>query len=498
VGSRQGGCAVRALPGRNRLKVEKREIMLEFVHGDMFDHAADIRVNTVNCVGVMGAGVALAFKQRYPDMFKDYQRDCKAGRVVPGKMHVWRPLDGDWIINFPTKRDWRDPSQYPDIEIGLDDLRDYLQAVGPVTVCLPALGCGHGGLDWARVSEMIRTKLADVGSRILVFAPADSKRVGQVAAQEPSNDELLMLRTLGINQLPAHTLDQLGGKFPIFGKGIVAENLQRWVALLPSKSPNEREWAALHSIAGEFSRQKFDAPIALVYTSRISEEIAAVFHKRGLKTVFVLPFGALTRKTIAQIADTEAENSVSLLWAAQPNAKWTRMLYAQAMELLRAGAGAVLLSDPEPDWLKGSSGSKWSSKPMTYVRYEHVSERLQDALSRIGAVAMGKRGNGEVPKLGSIISAFPQYRSAADLHSSDKKSDDNCPVGQVQTGIGSDAFTLDLLDFDDLRRREIIDLVLGCAPEQLSLNAKGLDDATIYALREWVMRASERSRTDVH
>jgi O-acetyl-ADP-ribose deacetylase (regulator of RNase III) len=97
--------------------------MLEFVKGDIFDAPADIRVNTVNCVGVMGAGVALAFKQRYPDMFKDYQRDCKAGRVVPGTMHVWKSLTGDWIINFPTKRDWREPSRYEDIDNGLDDLR---------------------------------------------------------------------------------------------------------------------------------------------------------------------------------------------------------------------------------------------------------------------------------------------------------------------------------------------------------------------------------------
>ena len=133
--------------------------MLEFVQGDIFEAPADIRVNTVNCVGVMGAGVALAFKQRYPEMFRDYQRDCRNGHVRPGTMHVWKSLSGDWIINFPTKRDWREPSRYEDIDAGLDDLRGYLNWVGPVTVALPALGCGHGGLDWKRVSGMIREKL---------------------------------------------------------------------------------------------------------------------------------------------------------------------------------------------------------------------------------------------------------------------------------------------------------------------------------------------------
>ncbi len=149
--------------------------MLEFVHGNMFEAAADIRVNAVNCVGVMGAGIALVFKKRYPEMFIDYQRDCKNGRVRPGEMHVWRSLSGNWVINFPTKRDWRDPSRYEDIEIGLDALRTYLDPLGPVTIALPALGCGHGGLDWNRVSDMIRKKLEGVEAHVRIYAPADSR-----------------------------------------------------------------------------------------------------------------------------------------------------------------------------------------------------------------------------------------------------------------------------------------------------------------------------------
>src|SRR5688500_17204920 len=107
--------------------------MIEFVQGDMFATPADIRVNTVNCVGVMGTGVALAFKKRYPEMFEAYQRDCANGLVRPGQLHVWRSLAGDWIINFPTKRDWREGSHYEDIESGLHALRAYLETLGPVT-----------------------------------------------------------------------------------------------------------------------------------------------------------------------------------------------------------------------------------------------------------------------------------------------------------------------------------------------------------------------------
>ena len=136
---------------------------------------ADLRINTVNCVGVMGAGVALAFKQRYPAMFKAYKQDCAAGLVKPGKMHVWRS-NTEWIINFPTKRHWHDGSRYEDIEVGLEALAAYLKIHAPLRVTLPALGCGNGGLNWSRVSEMIKKHLEPAAQlmEIFVFAPGGS------------------------------------------------------------------------------------------------------------------------------------------------------------------------------------------------------------------------------------------------------------------------------------------------------------------------------------
>lgn len=137
--------------------------------GDFFATPADIRINPVNCVGVMGAGLALAFRQRFPAMFRAYRQACAAGDVRPGHLHVWR---SPWIVNFPTKRHWRDPSRYDDIAAGLDALQVYLAPLGPVSVALPALGCGRGGLDWSRVHELIRSKLHDLPANILVYAPA--------------------------------------------------------------------------------------------------------------------------------------------------------------------------------------------------------------------------------------------------------------------------------------------------------------------------------------
>lgn len=151
--------------------------MIEFVQGDLFEHAAEIRVNAVNCRGVMGAGIALAFRKRHPEMYKAYRQTCREGALRPGKLHVWRS-GGDWIINFPTKRDWKDPSSYEDIEAGLDALREYLADKKGVSVALPALGCGRGGLDWATVSALVREKLEGLEARIYVFEPAAQETEG--------------------------------------------------------------------------------------------------------------------------------------------------------------------------------------------------------------------------------------------------------------------------------------------------------------------------------
>ena len=165
--------------------------MLEFVKGDFFDFDADIRVNTVNCVGVMGAGVALAFKNKYPEMFKEYVRQCKEKEIAPGKPSVWKQGDmfskGLEIINFPTKNHWRNPSEYEYVENGLIWLSKYLEDKQGLTITLPALGCGHGGLDWRRVKRLIIKYLEGKSNRILVFEPEASKKAGEKVSMTPEN-----------------------------------------------------------------------------------------------------------------------------------------------------------------------------------------------------------------------------------------------------------------------------------------------------------------------
>lgn len=380
--------------------------MLEFVQGDMFDFPADIRVNTVNCVGVMGAGVALAFKQRYPEMFRDYERDCKDGRVKPGTIQVWKSLSGDWIVNFPTKRDWRDPSRYEDIDAGLDDLRHYLDGLGPVTIALPALGCGHGGLDWARVSNMIRNKLAGADAHILVFEPAASRQAGRAAAAVPTDDERQGAKQLGYRLLERESIAALDTQAPVYTMGDPEFLSRKWIALLPSRAPGERELQALRAIAAEFARSEADVSVALVHGTRVSEEIASLFVSHGIGTVLLLPFGVLTRKSVAKQATMDGSGSLTIASAAPAGAKWSRQIYAQTMDMLRANASATLLSDPEPDWLTSKGLRKWGRTPISFVRYEATPPDMREALGSVGAKPIGRRGEDGTPNIDRLVSAL--------------------------------------------------------------------------------------------
>lgn len=147
--------------------------MLIYQTGDLLDSPAQALVNTVNCEGVMGKGIAYQFKQRYPENFKDYQRACQSGELRPGKLHHFFE-GGKQIINFPTKDKWRNPSKMEYIESGLDELAPLIQALAIKSIAIPPLGSGNGGLAWAQVRELIEAKLAETAKTtdIFVYGPA--------------------------------------------------------------------------------------------------------------------------------------------------------------------------------------------------------------------------------------------------------------------------------------------------------------------------------------
>lgn len=114
---------------------------------NIFDSQCQTIVNTVNCVGVMGKGLALEMKKRYPDMFEKYKDFCNKGLIDIGKLWLYKHSDEKWILNFPTKKDWRNPSEYEYIEDGMIKFVETYKERGIKTVAFPMLGCSNGGLD---------------------------------------------------------------------------------------------------------------------------------------------------------------------------------------------------------------------------------------------------------------------------------------------------------------------------------------------------------------
>lgn len=150
--------------------------MIRLVRGNLLEADVEALVNTVNTVGIMGKGIALQFKQAFPDNFQAYEAACRRGDVQLGKMFVFdlnRLENPRFIVNFPTKKHWRGKSRLKDIEAGLNDLVRVIKKLKIRTVAVPPLGCGNGGLDWEAVRPLIERKLETLlDIRVLLFEPA--------------------------------------------------------------------------------------------------------------------------------------------------------------------------------------------------------------------------------------------------------------------------------------------------------------------------------------
>jgi O-acetyl-ADP-ribose deacetylase (regulator of RNase III) len=150
--------------------------MIELTQGDILKADTEALVNTVNCVGIMGRGIALQFKKAFPANFKAYELACKADQVQPGKMFVHdlnRLYNPRFIINFPTKRHWKSNSRLEDIQTGLTDLIAVVQQQQIRSIAIPPLGCGLGGLNWEDVKPLIMEAFQTVPEiNVLLFAPA--------------------------------------------------------------------------------------------------------------------------------------------------------------------------------------------------------------------------------------------------------------------------------------------------------------------------------------
>lgn len=192
--------------------------MIEYTSGNILDADAEALVNSVNCVGVMGRGIALQFKKAFPENYKAYAAACRRGEVQPGRMYVFetqRLTNPRYIINFPTKRHWRGKSRLSDIEAGLEALVDEISRRGIRSIAIPPLASGLGGLAWADVrSRMDRALRSLTDIRITVFEPkgalvtADMAKSPEVPDMTPGRAALvgLMHRYLGALMDPFVTL----------------------------------------------------------------------------------------------------------------------------------------------------------------------------------------------------------------------------------------------------------------------------------------------------
>ena len=145
------------------------------INGNIFNTESQTIVNTVNCVGVMGKGIALVFKLRYPVMFEQYQEYCKQKLIAVGKLWIYKGESSDpWVLNFPTKTHWKLPSEYKYIEEGLQKFVDTYKAKGITSIAFPLLGANNGGLDKDKVMEIMHNYLSkcDIPVEIYQYDPS--------------------------------------------------------------------------------------------------------------------------------------------------------------------------------------------------------------------------------------------------------------------------------------------------------------------------------------
>lgn len=184
--------------------------MIKFTSGDILEADAEALVNTVNCVGIMGRGIALQFKNAFPDNFKAYATACKSNKVLPGRMFVYETgqlTNPRLIINFPTKRHWRGKSRMEDIETGLKNLVETIHQHNIRSIAIPPLGSGLGGLDWMEVKRRIEAALQPLTNvSVTIYEPK-----GTPAPEKMAHNREVPVMTAGRAALVELISRYLGG-----------------------------------------------------------------------------------------------------------------------------------------------------------------------------------------------------------------------------------------------------------------------------------------------
>jgi O-acetyl-ADP-ribose deacetylase (regulator of RNase III)/uncharacterized protein YwgA len=167
--------------------------MIKFIVDDILESKASCLVNTVNCEGFMGKGIAYQFKKKFPENEKFYKKKCQKGEMKIGEILIFKE-NGKFIANFPTKNKWREKSEYSFIEKGLDDLQKKIISNKIDSVAIPPLGCGNGGLSWSDVKMIIQEKLDGINSEIIVYEPSNSYSNKNISIPKITASHILLMR----------------------------------------------------------------------------------------------------------------------------------------------------------------------------------------------------------------------------------------------------------------------------------------------------------------
>lgn len=368
--------------------------MIEFVTGDFFDYEADIRINTVNCVGVMGAGVALEFKNRYPDMFKAYVEVCKKDEIAPGKPFIWEETDlfsRCIIINLPTKMHWKNPSEYEYIEKDLVWLKEYLLTVSEDSVVtLPALGCGHGNLDWNIVKDMICHYLNEIKAKILVFEPGSSNK---------DFDTIYFRSVLQKNDVktlfpsdkcyPENLADTFGKE--IYCRGCVELLELKKISLICGNSFSEREYSAIFKVLEELDKDKYSFVIGL--NNKKSEELATSLLEKGYSLITIIPYGILNFKK--QVIFAKFMDKMLVLSYVKPKQEFKKYEYVNSFKIRLRIADVILHCGDEYDDIKKIIKYLKCYRNVFYINYwnETINEFVNINAQKIGINPETRRPN---------------------------------------------------------------------------------------------------------
>jgi O-acetyl-ADP-ribose deacetylase (regulator of RNase III)/uncharacterized protein YwgA len=200
--------------------------MINVVVGDIFDSGVQTLVNTVNCVGVMGKGLALEFRRRYPEMYDDYVDRCSRDEVHLGQPYIYRYVVPPCILLFPTKQHWRSLSRLADIQAGLSYLAAHYREWGITSIAVPPLGCGLGGLDWSIVGPTLYQGLSELDIDVRLYAPTNTpavqldrafldSTVGTLVAEESSVSERKITPDYMVLVEIVHRLENMSYHWPI-------------------------------------------------------------------------------------------------------------------------------------------------------------------------------------------------------------------------------------------------------------------------------------------